>query len=232
MVQFCGQDVIIEKDFRTRGMSLNVNGNGQVAVKVGYLTKYSDDEIQCFIDKHKRFLRNQLADYSKVQLPDFNDGGKVCLLGKEYTVVRNEDVSSFAIEGNILKVPIRFSNLQTERFFGNLLFPHVKAMTELYAEVYGLSFSYVGLHTWYSAWGTHFREDDSIKYNVALIFVPEDCVEYVVAHELCHSLHHNHSEAFWAEVERIYPRYKESRTLLHSYSLDWLFERAKLGKWS
>ena len=232
MVQFCGQDVIIEKDFRTRGMSLNVNGSGQVAVKVGYMSNYSDEEIQGFVEKHKRFLKNQLADYSHAQLPDFNSGGKVCLLGKEYTVQRNGDVSSFELEGDVLKVPNRFSRWQTERFFGNLLFPHVKAMTELYAEVYGLSFSYVGLHTWYSAWGTHFREDDSIKYNIALIFVPEDCIEYVVAHELCHSLYHNHCEAFWAEVERIYPRYKESRTLLHSYSLDWLFERTKLGKWS
>lgn len=110
--------------------------------------------------------------------------------------------------------------------------PHVKAMTELYAEVYGLNFSYVGLHTWYSAWGTHFGADNSIKYNIALIFVPEDCIEYVVAHELCHTLHHNHSKAFWAEVERIYPEYKKSDALLDSYSIEWLFEKAKLGKWS
>ena len=57
MAQFCGQDVIMEKDFRTRGMSLNVNGYGQVAVKVGYMSNYSDEEIQGFVEKHKRFLK-------------------------------------------------------------------------------------------------------------------------------------------------------------------------------
>ena len=231
-MQFLGQEVIIEKAFRTRGMSLNVNSNGQVTVKLGYCSNYSDEEIQKFVEQHKRFLKNRLANYSNVKLPDFNNGGEVCLLGEEYTVERGEGINGFAIDGNVLKVPIAFSSWQTERFFGNLLLPHVKAMTELYAEVYGLKYSYVGLHTWYSAWGTHFGIDNSIKYNIALIFVPEECIEYVVVHELCHSLHHNHSKAFWTEVERIYPEYKESDARLDAYNIEWLFERAKLGKWS
>lgn len=230
MVQFDGQEVFIEKDFFTQGMRLIVNGDGQVAVKVGYRAAFAEDEIQGFVNKHKRFLRNRLAHYSGVLLPDFSDGGKVTLLGKEYTVVQGNRSSSFAIEGDTLIVPDYFSHWESERFFGNLLLPYVRALTELYAEVYGLTFSYVGLHTWHTAWGTHFGENNSIKYNIALVFVPEECIEYVVAHELCHTRHPNHSAAFWAEVERIYPRYKQDKQRLHNYSIRWLFEKAKLGK--
>lgn len=110
MIQFCGREVVIEKSFRTRGMSLNVNSNGQVAVKVGYFSNYSDEEIQRFVEQHKRVLNNRLARYSNVQLPDFSNGGKVCLLGKEYKVVCNESISSFAIVGNELQVPMSFSS--------------------------------------------------------------------------------------------------------------------------
>lgn len=232
MVQFDGQEVLIEKDFFTQGMRLIVNGDGRAAVKVGYRSTFTENEIQQFVNKHKRFLRNRFTHYSGVQLPNFDEGGKVTLLGKEYSVVRGDSNSSFAIEGDALKVPDYFSHWESERFFGNILLPHVRALTEIYVEEYGLTYSYVGLHTWLTAWGTHFGDDNSIKYNIALVFVPEECIEYVVAHELSHSRHPNHSAAFWAEVERIYPRYREDRQLLKNYSIRWLFEKAKLGKWS
>ncbi|MDE5601018.1 MAG: M48 family metallopeptidase [Clostridia bacterium] len=230
MVQFCGREVLIEKEFSNRGMRLGVNIDGRVVVKIGYRSTYTEAEIQDFVNKHKRFLRNRLSRHSGVQLPDFIDGGKVTLLGKEYTVVKVDGASSFAIKGNTLYVPNNFSRCESERFFGGLLLPHVKALTESYAKKYGLTYSYVGLHAWQSAWGTHFGEDNSIKYNVALVFVEKECIEYVVAHELCHTLYSNHSAAFWAAVERIYPRYKEDRVRLKDYSIQWIFEKAKLGK--
>ncbi|MCM1533659.1 MAG: M48 family metallopeptidase [Corallococcus sp.] len=230
MVQFCGQEVLIEKDIFTRGMSLTVNGDGKVIVRVGYRAIYTESEIQQFVDRHKRFLRNRLSEYSAIKLPNFSDGGEVMLLGKEYTVISVDENSSFEIEGDILKVPERFSYWESKKFFGDLLLPYVKALTELYAETYGLTCSYVKLHTWESAWGTHFDSDNSIKYNTALVFLPENCIEYVVAHELCHSLHSDHSAAFWAELERIYPHYKEDRELLLNYAIDWLLDRAKLSK--
>lgn len=231
MIEFLGQKVVVEKDFRTQGMSLYVNSNGQVTVKTGYCPDHSEEEIESFVKQHKRFLNNQLVCYSNARLPDLCDGGKVSLLGKEYAVVRNENIHEVALSGKLLKIPLDFSSWQTERFFGDLLLPHVKAMTELYSETYGLKYSEVGLHTWSTAWGTHFGKDHSIKYNIALVFVPEECVEYIVVHELCHSLYLNHSQSFWTEVGRICPKYKENRDILNLYNIGWLFERAKIGKW-
>ena len=37
---------------------------------------------------------------------------------------------------------------------------------------------------------------------------------YVVVHEYCHFLQPNHSPAFWAEVEKLLPDWKERRALL------------------
>ena len=43
---------------------------------------------------------------------------------------------------------------------------------------------------------------------------PEEAIDYVVVHELCHLLQRNHSPAFYREVENILPDYRDRVRLL------------------
>ena len=40
-------------------------------------------------------------------------------------------------------------------------------------------------------------------------FVPLECVEAIILHELCHLEHPNHSKAFYAAIHRRMPDYDE-----------------------
>ncbi len=44
---------------------------------------------------------------------------------------------------------------------------------------------------------------------------PEAVVDYVVAHEVAHLVHHNHSPEFWQLVKRLDPAYRQQRDWLH-----------------
>lgn len=44
--------------------------------------------------------------------------------------------------------------------------------------------------------------------NPELIKAPKGCIEYVVIHELCHLIHHNHTRAFYDLQENIMPDWK------------------------
>ncbi len=55
---------------------------------------------------------------------------------------------------------------------------------------------------------------NGICFSLYLMQYPEEAIDYVVVHELAHIRHHNHSPAFYAEVAKVLPDYKERMKLL------------------
>ncbi|XHX78280.1 MAG: M48 family metallopeptidase [Stenomitos frigidus ULC029] len=49
----------------------------------------------------------------------------------------------------------------------------------------------------------------TISVNCKLLFLPNELVRYVLIHELCHTVHLNHSTAFWALVAQKEPNYRQ-----------------------
>jgi len=85
--------------------------------------------------------------------------------------------------------------------------------TGLLAEELGRHPAHVGIKSYRSRWGSC-HSDGRIYFNWRLAMAPLDVVDYVVAHELCHLLHHNHSPDFWNEVSKLFPDFKEQRRWL------------------
>jgi hypothetical protein len=64
-------------------------------------------------------------------------------------------------------------------------------------------------------WGTCSRSG-TITLNRHLMRAPLPCVEYVVAHELCHLRHHGHDARFYGLLETVMPDWKARRKHLRS----------------
>jgi hypothetical protein len=58
-----------------------------------------------------------------------------------------------------------------------------------------------------------------VEFNWKIIMAPIRIVDYVVVHELCHLKQHDHSPAYWREVERVIPDYQECREWLRENAL-------------
>ena len=43
---------------------------------------------------------------------------------------------------------------------------------------------------------------------------PEEILDYVIVHELCHRKEMNHSKRFWSEVAKVMPDYEKRRRWL------------------
>lgn len=49
----------------------------------------------------------------------------------------------------------------------------------------------------------------NLNFNWKCVMAPIEMLDYIVVHELCHLKQMNHSKAFWEEVEKILPDYRE-----------------------
>jgi predicted metal-dependent hydrolase len=87
----------------------------------------------------------------------------------------------------------------------------------------GLSFTKVQIRSQKSRWGSCSHKG-TISLNSKLLFLPAVLVRYIMIHELCHTVHHNHSQRYWAFVEKLEPDYKTLDTamnLAHKYVPRW-----------
>lgn len=74
-----------------------------------------------------------------------------------------------------------------------------------------------------SRWGSYSRRTGVIRINAGLRVLPPWVLEAVVAHELAHAFHPDHSPEFWALVHEICPDTDQAQAFLAGVS--WIAQR-------
>jgi len=90
---------------------------------------------------------------------------------------------------------------------------HLKPWLQHLAEENGFRVRRIFIKAQRTRWGSC-SEKKNINLNMKLLFLPENLVQYVLLHELCHTVHLNHSKKFWALVAAHEPRYAVRRKAL------------------
>ena len=81
--------------------------------------------------------------------------------------------------------------------------------TAYFALRMGVDYGRITIREQKTRWGSC-SSKGNLNFNCLLMLMPPEVIDYVVVHELCHRKQMNHSKAFWKEVEKILPNYKDS----------------------
>jgi len=195
-------------------MYLRVDNDLGVIVKAN--EHMSLKRIDEFVNQKEKWIRVRLARIQdKSEREVLASGCTLFYIGDEYKLVLSlGDSSESVIYAKDKKIIIETTNHPDSKEINDLLdyFYKQKAIhlvSEInarWSEVMGLYPNKISFRKVKTRWGSC-NVKNNISYNIELIKLPVDLIDYVVVHELSHIVHKNHSHQFWSFVELYIPDY-------------------------
>lgn len=90
---------------------------------------------------------------------------------------------------------------------------YILERVEYFAKKYGFHYEKIRISQACTRWGSC-SSRKTLSFSCRLMLYREECIDYVIIHELCHLRHMNHSKDFWNEVKNIMPEYKKWEKVL------------------
>lgn len=194
---------------KRKTMSLKVLNSEKAVLKAPITAK--DKKISEFIDSKQRWLNKISSQMKEIEsfARNFNFDKYIYLNGKPYISVADIELGFEHLSAKAKKHAIKNYYLS---MFGNV----VNVANRLSATT-GLVFNEIKPYDSVRVWGSY-NAKGLMKLNFKLLILPEELTEYVIYHELCHSIHLNHKPQFWKHLAMICPDYKKRKKELAKYS--------------
>ncbi|MDE7464497.1 MAG: M48 family metallopeptidase [Clostridiales bacterium] len=195
---------------------------GEVTVKAP--KSYTVERIESFVAQKSAWIEKKLAEHSRRNsiLEYALDYSMVMLRGRMCETVVSGEHKRIKFEDGIVYIPTKYSDSDARKKALAAWYKReaTKALSERLQDLSvatALNYSSFCLTNAKSKWGSCDAQCN-IRLNWRLIMLTPTLVDYVIIHELSHTVHHDHSGAFWATVGTFYPDFKEARKALKTYS--------------
>jgi predicted metal-dependent hydrolase len=202
---------------KRKTLALIVRPDGSLIVRVPL--RASEKAIREFVQQHAEWIKRKQAE-ALATLPiapkQYIPGELFMYLGNAYPLeIVKGPKQPLLLEENFKLAESARGNasLVFERWYRAQAKQILTARVNLYASQYGFQYKKIGITSARTRWGSC-STNGSLNFSWRLILTPLEAVDYVVLHELVHTVFHNHSRRFWKRVERIMPDYKERRKWL------------------
>jgi len=205
---------------RRKTMAIEVRPGGKVIVRAPLGTKPA--KIQTFVREKADWI--QKAKTRMQGLPavthvySFVQGEKLLFLGKDYPLTLMPKVKgglSFSKEKGFLLESGR--QAEAAKLLTNFYREETRRLTtsiaDAYARKWGLKYRSIRISSAKTRWGSCSAKN-SLNFTYRLAMLPLELVDYVVAHELAHTRHHNHSADFWSFLGQLLPEFQTRRSWL------------------
>jgi predicted metal-dependent hydrolase len=131
----------------------------------------------------------QLGRHKKATIQTLIKNGQILVNFPDHAEVRDPRV-----QGAIRKAIIAAWRMEAVKYLPRML--------QDLAGKHSFTYKKVTVRNNKTRWGSCSR-DNNINLNVHLIRLPAHLCEYIVWHELCHTVHKNHQKAFWQLLDKV-----------------------------
>ena len=177
-------------------------------------------EAERLIRSKSGWLLRALARFDRLQkiVPDrrLASGERLPLLDETLALEVSRGLKSVERRGDVLAAPAARTRAALEEWYVARAEDEFERRVRDAAARHRIAIRGVGVSRGRSRWGTC-SPTGRILLNWRLMLGPSSNLDYLVAHELAHVDHPNHSATFWSRVGKLHPGYRESERWLRKY---------------
>ena len=200
---------------KRKTLSLTINENAELIIRAP--KRLSIEKIQDFINekenwinRKKRLIENQIKDVT-------SNHNKLLYLGNLFPINVEQNASKelfFTGEEFIVNsIEPDSLSLSIKKWYKNKFKEIALPRVAYFANKHNLMVNQVRIKNQKTMWGSC-SSKNNINLNYLLLMAPMGVIDYVIVHELVHTIHRNHSTDFWDSVESIMPEFQEHKRWL------------------
>jgi predicted metal-dependent hydrolase len=212
-------DIVIERD-------------GKVVVRPP--EGYAPEQVDEVVESKRLWIYRNLAEWKDLNacavVREWVSGETFLYLGREHrlSLVSGQDQAlklkngSFCLERPFIeRLGPAGAREAFKQFYINKGKDRFDARVAFYAPKVGVSHGDIKVKEMGYRWASC-GASGTLNFHWKCMMAPPRIIDYIVVHELCHLHHRNHNDAFWNEIDKVLPDYRERKNWLrlHGVKLD------------
>lgn len=222
---YLGESIRFEIKYKNRtsiGITIDSYGNVEVQAPKGT----PDDRVFQLLEEKWHLIQQKIKEMQDrllgSQKKNYEYDERFLYLGKTYPIQIVQDINitkeQVVFKEDKLLIYVKQLNTEkTKQALKRFYYQQCKALVEKSMAYYQRNFktkpSSFRISDSKTTWGTC-DSKQQLTFNWRLAMAPQEVIDYVVVHEMCHMVHMNHDRSFWRLVGKIIPDYKEKENWL------------------
>lgn len=223
----CGPACLRRSSRKTLAITVQPDGSLELTAPAGART----EDILAKVIKRATWIRRQQREFAAMNATRpawrYTGGATHRYLGKQYRLKVSQGAPiGVKLAGSFFHVATRHgSESEVERLLSSWM--RERALQQLkrrletwdeWCQRHRLPTPRIHLRKMPKRWGSA-QQDGRIWFNPELVRAPSICIDYVVAHEVCHLLHPNHGPEFYRQLDQMFPDWRTVKRRLERAEL-------------
>jgi predicted metal-dependent hydrolase len=182
------------------------------------------DKASWILQKQREFKENK----PQLTKPTFKQNSTLPYLGRNYRLAKirknnNKSKNELQFINDEFVATIKSSSRNSSKTLIKNLYERwlldnaqiiLREKAEYFSKITGIAIERINIKNVRKRWGSLSKGKKTINLNVNLLKAPDDVIDYIILHELCHMKINDHSHHYWDLVRKYMPNYQEK--------IDWL----------
>jgi len=207
--------ILVRKEVKHARLRVSEDGK----VRIIAPPSFSEDDISSLLNKKAKWIAKNVKYFesmSKIEL----QRNQLLLFGNRYNYFYDTSFSQKVIINEEHKTIIAKRDLTDpviqEKWYRNMSKKHLTKRIKQLSKKLNFPYNKLYIREERNKWGNCSNEKN-ISLNWKLIKAPEYVIDYIIIHELLHTVEMSHTKKFWTLLKSYYPDYKESIKWLEKY---------------